>query len=95
MTRPRDMTDYTLVHDQSKLAIFPNACDVFGKEALGTSFQEQECKLTIAMCMLLAALCSERPKRRTKTKKLAGLSSVSQFRLHHDIILLSLGHVYS
>lgn len=63
MTWSRDMTDYMLVPSQSKLAIFH---DVIRKELLPTNFQEQKCKQTMVVCMMLAVLCSEKPKKQRR-----------------------------
>ena len=42
------MSDYTLLPDQSSLAIFNDVCDVIEKVELVTGFRKQELKQTMA-----------------------------------------------
>lgn len=61
MARKMDMmTDFMLVPDPdwSTFAVFNNVSGVIVKEVLGTDFQDEEFKQTIAVWMTLIALSS-------------------------------------
>ncbi len=84
-TKQRDMTDYTLVPDQSQLAVFYNLCDVIPKEVLRTDAREQECKhgvrggVSSPGCVVLKSL-----KKETTVSFPPFHSSTSQLQRHHS-----------
>lgn len=75
-----DMTDYVLVPDRSQLAVLHELCDVIIKGVLGANFGKQESKQTMAsevMCIKLAILCLEKPKKNTVTFSLSEANKIS------------------
>lgn len=79
----RDITYYTLVPNQSSLAVFHAVCNVIRKKELGTDFLEQECKQTIVVPRKKHQKGGGHVARARQTFPLF-LSSPSKHQQHHS-----------